>query len=388
MTSIKAGSGRRRRRRSGGGRPRAAGRAPGPRASRARGAAPAPPRGLRPGALSSSGSLATREARQAALAGAEDLALAAQQRGRPRPARSRRGSRSTACSRRRAIAPASVANSRHCEGCSPRPTRPRSWCSWETPKRSAPSISITVAFGTSIPTSITVVATSTSVSPGGEGRHRRRLLGRVHLPVEQPDPEVAQLAAAQPLGLLPGRLAGQFLGDLDQRADDERLAPLAQPLAQELVGASRSSSPTTFVVDRLAPRRAARAARSCRGRRRRSARASAGSASRSCGGRAAPSPRPPWSRAPGAARPRSGAARRPRRGRGGRSGRSARSARGSRRSAPARRWRAGSGRCRRTGAAVAPVSSANGVASAASRRPRVIACCSASVSVGAISAAW
>ncbi len=94
--------------------------------------------------------------------------------------------------------------------------------------------------------------------PGGERRHRLRLLGRVHLPVDQPDAEVAQLAAAQPLGLLPGRLAGHFLGDLDQRADDERLAPLAQPLPQEFVGAPRdrprrrlSSSPACAPPGRL-----------------------------------------------------------------------------------------------------------------------------------------
>ena len=73
------------------------------------------------------------EARQAVLAGAEDLALAAQAevdlgeleavaaRARP-PAR-----------RRRAIPPARSAKSRHWDGCSPRPTRPRSWWSWETP---------------------------------------------------------------------------------------------------------------------------------------------------------------------------------------------------------------------------------------------------------------
>ena len=53
----------------------------------------------------------------------------------------------------------------HWLSCSPLPTRPRSWWSCESPKRSASSISITVAFGTSIPTSITVVATSTSDSP-------------------------------------------------------------------------------------------------------------------------------------------------------------------------------------------------------------------------------
>ena len=43
--------------------------------------------------------------------------------------------------------------------------RPRSWCSWEIPKRSAFSTTMTVALGTSIPTSITVVATSTCAFP-------------------------------------------------------------------------------------------------------------------------------------------------------------------------------------------------------------------------------
>ncbi len=42
---------------------------------------------------------------------------------------------------------------------------PRSWCSCERPKRSASSTSMTVAFGTSTPTSITVVATSTCTVP-------------------------------------------------------------------------------------------------------------------------------------------------------------------------------------------------------------------------------
>ena len=39
----------------------------------------------------------------------------------------------------------------------PRPTRPRSWWSCDSPKRSACSTTITVAFGTSTPTSTTVV---------------------------------------------------------------------------------------------------------------------------------------------------------------------------------------------------------------------------------------
>ena len=51
------------------------------------------------------------------------------------------------------------------DSCGPRPIRPRSWCSWEMPNRSAPSTSMTDAFGTSMPTSITVVETSTSAPP-------------------------------------------------------------------------------------------------------------------------------------------------------------------------------------------------------------------------------
>src|ERR1043165_118463 len=47
----------------------------------------------------------------------------------------------------------------------PRPTRPRSWWSCERPKRSASTMSMIEAFGTSMPTSITVVETSMSSSP-------------------------------------------------------------------------------------------------------------------------------------------------------------------------------------------------------------------------------
>ena len=47
----------------------------------------------------------------------------------------------------------------------PLPTRPRSWCSCANPNLSADSIAIMQAFGTSTPTSITVVDTSRSISP-------------------------------------------------------------------------------------------------------------------------------------------------------------------------------------------------------------------------------
>ena len=51
------------------------------------------------------------------------------------------------------------------EASAPRPTRPRSWWSCAMPNRSASSTTMTVALGTSTPTSITVVATRTLVPP-------------------------------------------------------------------------------------------------------------------------------------------------------------------------------------------------------------------------------
>ncbi len=54
--------------------------------------------------------------------------------------------------------------SRQYDCSAPRPTRPRSWWSWARPKRSASWTIMIVAFGTSTPTSITVVATRTSSS--------------------------------------------------------------------------------------------------------------------------------------------------------------------------------------------------------------------------------
>ena len=64
--------------------------------------------------------------------------------------------------------PSSVAGSAtktQVEAAAPRPTRPRSWCSCASPKRSAPKMTIKLALGTSTPTSITVVATSTRSVP-------------------------------------------------------------------------------------------------------------------------------------------------------------------------------------------------------------------------------
>ena len=56
-------------------------------------------------------------------------------------------------------------NNTHADAAVPRPTRPRSWCSWLKPNRSACSITIKEALGTSTPTSITVVLTKTRKVP-------------------------------------------------------------------------------------------------------------------------------------------------------------------------------------------------------------------------------
>ncbi len=49
--------------------------------------------------------------------------------------------------------------------CLPRPTRPRIWCNCASPMRSAFSMTMSVALGTSTPTSMTVVATKSWIPP-------------------------------------------------------------------------------------------------------------------------------------------------------------------------------------------------------------------------------
>ena len=81
-----------------------------------------------------------------------------------------------------------------------------------------------VAFGTSTPTSITVVATSTSISPALKAAMIERRSAGLSRPCMQPTREPLQLGAAQPLGLVLGRTRDGRLRGLDQRADDVRLA--------------------------------------------------------------------------------------------------------------------------------------------------------------------
>ena len=120
-----------------------------------------------------SSSSSSRSSSQAGLAaslrGAEHVALPALRPGRSGTARTRPACwppRPAAPWPARPPAPRSPAGTG--PGRLPRPTRPRSWCSWETPNRSASMITITTAFGTSTPTSTTVVVTSTSTRPSAK----------------------------------------------------------------------------------------------------------------------------------------------------------------------------------------------------------------------------
>ena len=103
------------------------------------------------------------EVAEARLARAEELALAAELEvalGELEPVRCLDERLEPACA-------TSVSSSfgleisRQYDCSAPRPTRPRSWWSCASPNRSASWTIMIVAFGTSTPTSITVVATST-----------------------------------------------------------------------------------------------------------------------------------------------------------------------------------------------------------------------------------
>ena len=93
-----------------------------------------------------------------------------------------------------------------------------------------------VAFGTSTPTSITVVATRTSSSPALERVHHLAALRRLQLPVQAADAEAPELGGAQALGLLLGRARLDRLGLGDERADDVGLAAVLQMPPQPRVG--------------------------------------------------------------------------------------------------------------------------------------------------------
>ena len=191
-----------------------------------------------------------------------------------------------------------------------------------------------------MPTSITVVATSTSAPPAAKAAIASCLArGRI-CPCMSTDPEVAQLAGRQALELGGGGARLERLGLLHQRADDERLAAGPQLLADALVGAGALAlAASTRASGPAGAPRAARAAtvasRSPYSVSRERARDRRGGHVQDVGRQAR---RAPWRPARRAGAPRSGAARRPPRPRGGRRPRRPRSARGSRPPARARRW--------------------------------------------------
>ena len=256
----------------------------------------------------------------------------------------------TASSRARAgLASGISLTSRHRPGALPRPTRPRSWCSWETPNRSASMITMTVALGTLTPTSIDRRRHQHVHLAGGEAAHHVVLGVRRHPAVQHLDPQPGQ------------RPAAELLGDVQHRQRRAASRRRPRPAPPPLAGRSSSSpirgqttyawwpAPTSSRTrsqaraeevrlvlgrhdvggDRRAAGRAAGRGPRSPGRRRRSSRPCAGSGWRSSPagaagcfalGRAARR----------AARPRSGAARRPRPGPGRGTAPCPRSARGCR----------------------------------------------------------
>ena len=104
------------------------------------------------------------------------------------------------------------------------PTRPRSWCSWESPKRSAFSITMTVALATSIPTSMTVVATSTWISPATKPRMTRSRSSAGMRPCRSATLAARELLAAQAFVLGLGGAQIGLRGLLDDRGTRRRPA--------------------------------------------------------------------------------------------------------------------------------------------------------------------
>ena len=92
--------------------------------------------------------------------------------------------------------------------------------------RSAFSMIIRLAFGTSTPTSMTVVATSRSRSPALERAHHGVLAAAGHATVHEPDADAGQ-GGGERRGSLLGGLVAHAFGFVDQRADPVRLAPRA-----------------------------------------------------------------------------------------------------------------------------------------------------------------
>ena len=162
-------------------------------------------------------------------------------RGPPGTARSRPGwPPPRRAARAAGVPPGESVTSRQRPGNPPRPTRPRSWCSCETPNLSASRMTMTEALGTSTPTSMTVVATSTSISPAGERRHHRVLLLR------------GAAGRAAPPTAAPAADPPERLGDVEHGASGR---PVARSCGLRLArrGSSPSSSASPIAGTRRRP---------------------------------------------------------------------------------------------------------------------------------------
>ncbi len=96
-------------------------------------------------------------------------------------------------------------------------------------------MTITVAWGTSTPTSITVVATSTGRLAAAEALHRRVLVVGAHPAVHELDLEVGEDLLRQVPVHLGRRRGSELLGVLDERAHHVGLEPLGDLVTDEAV---------------------------------------------------------------------------------------------------------------------------------------------------------
>ena len=136
---------------------------------------------------------------------------------------------------------------------SPRPTRPRSWCSWARPKRSACSITITLASGTSTPTSITVVATSRRIVAARRTRPSRHPCRRAGIrPWTRPTASPNR-ACSMAMALLGGRQIALLLGSPTSGQTQYSRSPRAERRARPRARiASMPGERHDARVDRLA----------------------------------------------------------------------------------------------------------------------------------------
>ena len=218
--------------------------------------------------------------RRAAAAGRSGRGRGRRPRGAARSpsrrARSRRGARPTAFSRSWATSSAESETRTQNDSTVPRPTRPRSWWSWASPNRSAPSMTIIVASGTSTPTSTTVVPTSTSRSPSRKRAISASRSAAFIRPWTRPTRSGASSSSRRRTGLASRPRARRLASRPRRRLvvvdraghDDERPVARAASSRTRSHVPSSSSGPADPGPDRRRDRRAASAGPTRRGPRR------------------------------------------------------------------------------------------------------------------------